>query len=82
MKKQVFIKINNVVEIYREVCVVLVSWHCVVLGIRTGFLFLTCKCIIVHLVGETFAFIFSQWLKKNSRTDEFLDLDLIIAAFC
>lgn len=53
-----FIKINNVVEICGEVCVVLI-WHCNVLGIRMGFLVLTCKYIIVHLVGEIFAFIFS-----------------------
>lgn len=53
------IKINNVVEISGEVCVVLVCWPCVVLGIRMGVLFLTCKCIIGHLLGEAFALIFS-----------------------
>lgn len=33
LKRQIFIKINKVVEIYGEVSVVLVCWHCVLLGI-------------------------------------------------
>lgn len=37
LKRQIFIKINKVVETYGEVSVVLVCWHCVILGIRITF---------------------------------------------
>lgn len=49
-------KINNVVELCGEFCVVLCLLAVSSQESEWGFLFLTCKRIIVHLVG---AFIFS-----------------------